>query len=211
MSQKITRVEAADRIALFAREGRLIQKKFHAERAGRELACLLGAIGKDIGAPEDCPAWVMPAWMAYLILTLFDGVRHENALSYGARFADALRTGSVDDGVLRRFLVRTINYAVDAARPVSEGKPYWHPIVAANSAVAALIAQGVSFDDARMREATDAAKAAAGAASTAAEEAAWGGPARAAATWAAQEAAYEALFDALIEEMLRVPEMGDAT
>ena len=60
------RTEAADRIAAFAREGRLVQDAWHDEQDGRELACLLGAIGPEVKSPEDCPASVMPAWLAHL-------------------------------------------------------------------------------------------------------------------------------------------------
>ena len=109
------RIEAAEQMTAFARDGRLIQNAWHGEREGRELACLLGAIGPEVKSPEDCPASVMPAWLAHLLPTLFDGVRPERAADFGLRFAAALRVKPVADAVRDRWLVRVVEFARAAA------------------------------------------------------------------------------------------------
>jgi hypothetical protein len=115
MSITITREDAALRMLDFANEGRLIQRHWHEAREdGRELACLLGAIHPDVTGPSDCPASVMPNWMAELLLTLFDGVSMDKATNYGRRFSEALRVGNTDDSVLRKFLIATVEFAVTA-------------------------------------------------------------------------------------------------
>ena len=177
----ITRNEAADRIALFASEGRLIQSQWHSERDGRELACLLGAIGPDVNAPDDCPAEVMPAWLAHLLPTLFDGVRPERAMEYGTRFADALRTGRTGDDVKRAFLVGAVEQALASATPAAPVPDYWPAV------------EGACRDTIAALRANDAA-----ALTAAAWAAAWAAERAAAAAGAA---ANERLFDTLLAAM----------
>ena len=171
------RTEAADRIADFAREGRLVQNAWHDERDGRELACLLGAIGPEVRSPEDCPASAMPAWLAHLLPRLFDGVRETEAADFGSRFAAALRAKPVDDAVRDRWLARVVAYARAAA---------------ADAAVWAVAEEAAE-------EAADAAYAAYAVTYAAANAKAYAA-ARAAAR-AARTKAYETMFNWLLEEM----------
>lgn len=55
------------RLTRFIADGRIIRNRWHGiDDAGRETACLLGALGPDIDDPRLCPAEVMPGWLAHL-------------------------------------------------------------------------------------------------------------------------------------------------
>jgi hypothetical protein len=140
----LTRDMACDRIETFASEGRLIQSKWHSvKKDGRQLACLLGAIDDGIKGTIDCPASVMPPWLANLLPTIFDGVAEARASEYGMRFAKALRIGSTDDHVMRKFLIVCVESAVDCAKPkTAEVPPYWPAIASACSNVVTLLSSG---------------------------------------------------------------------
>ena len=181
------RIEAADRMAAFAGEGRLIQRGWHDARDGRELACLLGAIGPDVTSPRHCPADVMPSWMAHLLTVLFDNVRPDQAADFGARFAAALRAKPVDDAVRDRWLVRVVEFAREAdaayeahAAVEAVADPAWE-------AEAAYVAEWTAANAAWAHAAADAA--------VAAYVAEWAADAE------ARTAAYETMFAWLIEEM----------
>lgn len=67
----------ADRIEAAAHalaEGRIIQHAWRRRTDGREFVCPLAAFGPDINSPKDCPAELMPPWMAELVPVLDDGV-----------------------------------------------------------------------------------------------------------------------------------------
>ena len=177
------RIEAADRMALFASEGRLIQRGWHEARNGRELACLLGAIGPDVASPSHCPASVMPAWLAHLLLTLFDGVRPDQAADFGLRFAEALRAKPVDDAVRDRWLVRVVEFAREAHAAARDAEAAAHE-AAWDAEAAAYVAEWAAAYVAEWAAAADAAEAAAVAAAR-----------------AARKAAYETMFAWLVEEM----------
>ena len=225
----LTRDMACDRIETFASEGRLIQSKWHSvEENGRQLACLLGAIDDGIKDTIDCPASVMPPWLANLLPTIFDGVTEARASEYGIRFAKALRIGSADDHVMRKFLIVCVENAVDYAKPkTAEVPPYWPAIASACSNVVTLLSSGgkgpawaqahATATEAEAEAAAWAAVAAAArsaAAARAAEAAAWaaeaavGAAARSAvgaagaSTRAAREKQHELLFDALLSAMM---------
>jgi hypothetical protein len=181
MSITITREDAALRMLDFANEGRLIQRHWHEAREdGRELACLLGAIHPDVTHPSDCPASVMPNWMAELLPTLFDSVSRHKSTNYGRRFAEALRVGNTDDSVLRKFLIATVEFAVNAARPKGDVPDYWPAVEKSCATVVTLLT-----NTAATAYAAHAAGAAAGAAHA-----------------AAHATACEHMFDALINAML---------
>jgi hypothetical protein len=82
----ITNITASQRILAHLHEGRLEQGKWHRERDGREFACMLGAISPTISAAIDCPASVMPAWLARLVVPLFDHQTEADALAWAGRF-----------------------------------------------------------------------------------------------------------------------------
>ncbi len=193
----ITRDAACDRITLFATERRLRQRVWHGTaNDGRELACLLGAINPAVNKPRDCPASVMPAWMAKLVMTLFDGVAADKATPLGLRFAEALRTGSTDDSVRDRWLAITVQDAQGSAEKAAAAATAaaWAAATAAEEAAAASWAARAATAAAWAAEAAaEAAEAAATAAEAAAE----------AAAAAAVTACYERLFVGLIEEMTR--------
>ena len=198
----LTRDMACDRIETFASEGRLIQSKWHSvEENGRQLACLLGAIDDGIKDTIDCPASVMPPWLANLLPTIFDGVTEARASEYGIRFAKALRIGSADDHVMRKFLIVCVENAVDYAKPkTAEVPPYWPAIASACSNVVTLLSSGgkgppwaQAQAHATATEAEAEAEAAAWAAvAAAARSAAWAAVAVAAAARSAAGAAAEA-------------------
>jgi len=191
----LTRDMACDRIETFASEGRLIQSKWHSvEENGRQLACLLGAIDDGIKDTIDCPASVMPPWLANLLPTIFDGVTEARASEYGIRFAKALRIGSADDHVMRKFLIVCVENAVDYAKPkTAEVPPYWPAIASACSNVVTLLSSGGKGPawaqaHATATEAEAEAEAAAWAAVAAAARSAAAARAAEAAAWAAEAA-----------------------
>ncbi|MFB2351148.1 hypothetical protein, partial [Priestia megaterium] len=64
-------VEAYDRYRYAFENGLLIQNSWHQEQDGRQLACALGVLGGDIRGPADCPAQIMPRWLARLVPGFF--------------------------------------------------------------------------------------------------------------------------------------------
>jgi len=82
----ITARIASQRILAAADEGRLVQGWWHIERKGREFACMLGSIDSDINDASKCPAQVMPVWLAYYVVELFDGQSESDAIAWARRF-----------------------------------------------------------------------------------------------------------------------------
>jgi hypothetical protein len=82
----ITNIEASQRILAHLHEGRLVQRAWHREWDGRELACILGAVASDIDDTSKCPSAVMPQWLSRLVVPMFDGQSKAHALSWAARF-----------------------------------------------------------------------------------------------------------------------------
>ena len=116
----ISVADAAGRIALFAREGRLVQGEWAVERGGRQLACLLGSIDGRINSVGKCPSQLMPCWAAGLLVRLFDGLPEEKVPELGEKFAGAFAgTSAFGDkewsAVLRGFLQACIRLALDEA------------------------------------------------------------------------------------------------
>jgi len=162
MLDEITRETAATRITAFADEGRLVQSKWHGtDLHGREIACLLGAIHPHIKSARDCPADIMPLWLAHMLPTLFDRVHEMEVSEYGRRFALALRYGNTDESVLRKVLITSIGYTIsEAAKMQPNPAPkYWAGVKSSCERVTVLLNKGGSegeFDDAASA-ATDAA------------------------------------------------------
>lgn len=145
-SIQITHDEAAARIRAFATEGRLLQGTWH-KMNGVERACLLGAIHGDINSEDDCPASLMPQWMARLTVRLFDGIREERAQEYGLRYAEAMKawatfTPEQWKAALANILVYCVDSAVESARPAGEGKAYWPKVAKACATVTRLLREG---------------------------------------------------------------------
>ena len=86
-----TAAEALDRYKAFLDEDRLIQGGWHQEEDGRQLACALGVLGQDVSSSKDCPAQVMPRWLAQMVPWMFDGQTTADAKSWGLPFYAELK------------------------------------------------------------------------------------------------------------------------
>ena len=199
---------ASRNILTFLSEGRLVQRAWHASRDGKEMACLLGAAA-GISAAVDCPAELMPRWMAECTVTLFDGVSSEDMPEIARRYGNlvgrwSLLTADAWDNVLSRWLVRVIDQAIDAIPTIAKEQAYWPAIEKA----AADCRRAVETQD---KDAAYAASRAAYAAAYAADAAAYAAYTAADAAadaasrtaYAAARAAYKSLFNALLDEIER--------
>lgn len=122
-----------------------MQHQWHGnDQAGRETACLLGAMHRDINSTGDCNSILMPWWFPEATLTLFDGIAVEHILRM-ARWYGALvgRWHVLSDtqweAIKTRLLVYCIDSAVSAAR--SNWKQ-WHVIESACLQCRAAITSG---------------------------------------------------------------------
>ncbi len=87
-----TAAEAFERYTAALEAGALVQGSWHGRGDdGRELACALGSLGPDVHGPSDCPARVMPLWLARMVPRLFDGQSFEDSKSWGQRFFAELK------------------------------------------------------------------------------------------------------------------------
>ena len=146
MSIQTTHDEASARIHAFASEGRLVQGEWH-KMNGVKKACLLGAIHSGINSEHDCPASLMPQWMARLTVRLFDGIRTERTQEYGLRYAAAMKSWATFtpeqwSAALTNILIYCVDSAVESARPVCEGKSYWPKVAEACATVTRLMKKG---------------------------------------------------------------------
>ena len=200
----VTHAEASANILAFAAEGRLTQGQWHGRGDdGREIACLLGAIHPSVTSAAECNGDLMPLWLAELTPVLFDGIPAEEVSPIARRYGELVArwhalSAAQWDAILTRVLVRCIDDAVAAARPVSEGKEYWPAVEAACAQCRVAIESGA--DAAWATEAAWAAEAAAGAAARAARAAADAAWAAVEAAWAA-EAAYLSLFNFVLDQI----------
>ncbi len=82
-----TAKEALDRYEAYRAADALIQKNWHSRSEdGRELACALSVIDPDMSSVRQCPAQIMPRWLALLVPWLFDNQTKADALDWGSRF-----------------------------------------------------------------------------------------------------------------------------
>lgn len=86
-----TAAEAYDRYMAFLGEDRIVAGNWHVEKDGRHLACALGVIGTEIDNPSDCPAQIMPRWLAQMVPWFFDNQSFDDAKDWGARFYAELK------------------------------------------------------------------------------------------------------------------------
>ena len=192
----ITNADAAANILRFAEEGRLTQSQWHGRGAdGRDIACLLGAIHPSVTSAQECNGKLMPMWLAEYVPVGFDGLPASEIVPMARKFAACMLIwGRMPDGGWERvktgFLIEIINVALEVARPVAEGKPYWPAVDAACSQVKAALRSGVR----------PAAWAAARAAAWAAAKAAARAPAEAAAGAAAHLRLFTFLLDQIAAE-----------
>ena len=191
----ITHAQASTNILAAVEARTLVQGKWHdRDREGRELACLLGAIHPSVTSPAECNGKLMPMWLAELTPTLFDGIPPAEILPIARRYGELVGrwhvlTAAQWKTILDRFLIRCIDDAVAAARPVSEGKEYWPAVEAACAQAKAAIE---SNDPAAESAARSAAWSAAWSAAESAESAAWS---------AAESAAYLSLFRFVLDQI----------
>ena len=187
--KSFTNEYASKNILAAVSEGRLIQHSWHRGGDGddgKELACLLGSIDPKVNKPSDCNAKLMPMWLAELTPTLFDGISQDQIYPIASRYGELVGRWHVIssdrwDAILTTFLIKTIDDAVDAARPSSVGQPYWPAVEKSCQQCNDALQTG---NDKEALAAAWAARAAAGAAAEAAAgAAAW------AAAWAAEAAA----------------------
>ena len=96
----------------------LVQGAWHTERDGRQLACALGTLGPKISSPSDCPATVMPRWLAEMVVGFFDKQKFEDAKVWGLEFYKALDRigGNVPFSVIHDWHASTVcQLGIDAA------------------------------------------------------------------------------------------------
>jgi hypothetical protein len=113
----VERSERIERLGQFIAEGRIIRHKFHSQDdQGRATACLLAALGADINSPRDCPADVMPRWLAELTPSI-DDCGSEAAWAWRAmiqRYGAAAKGWHVlDDAAWRRVRAKMIISALE--------------------------------------------------------------------------------------------------
>jgi hypothetical protein len=189
-----------DRIALarsYHADGRIIQNRWRdTAEDGREMVCALAAFGSDINSPDDCPAGLMPLWLAHLVPAIDDGIAEDQVPWFSGALIDcAARWHVLDDAAWDRirtgFMVGALRQSIEAARPVqpSPEPDYWPGVVKACADVIAALQSG---DPEQLRAAEAAEAAAARAAEAAARAAAWAAEAAARAAARAAEAAARA-------------------
>ena len=147
---ELTIDQAAERLRATIAEGRLVQGSWHGERDGRHLACILGSFDESIRSEADCPAQIMPAWMTYLTVRIFDGLSNADYLPWADEYAKSMRTWGMLDGAAWdrahiKFKVSVIRHALESARKVSGKLPdgLWAKVESAcNSVIAALEGSG---------------------------------------------------------------------
>ena len=191
--------QASRNILSYIGEGRLIRGAWSKEREGKHLGCLLHAAG-GYSSVEACPAELMPRWMAETTIKLFDGLPDDAVPDISKRYADLIGrwnrfTPTNWDHVLRRWLARLIDQAVDAVPASAKSENYWPAISAACTDVKAALKSGDKEAMKTARAAADAARAAAYAVADAARAAAD------AVAYAARAAANKSLFNSLLDEI----------
>ena len=199
----VTHAEASAAILSACDEGRLVQRQWHdRDGEGREIACLLGAIHPKVKDAADCNGDLMPMWLAKLTPTLFDGIPAADIFPIARRYGELVAhwhvlSAAQWDAILTRVLIRCIDDAVAAARPVSEGKEYWPAVAAACDQVKAALQSGDADELSAARSAATSAARSAG------RSAAWSAAsaARSAATSAATSAAYLSLFRFVLDQI----------
>lgn len=91
------------------------------DEQGRELVCVLAAFGKDINGAEDCPAALMPRWLARLVPATVDGLPAHQLQRFASGLIDrAGRWSGLDgkawDRVHAGLMMEIVWYATDVAR-----------------------------------------------------------------------------------------------
>ena len=119
MTTAQTAEEAFARYQTYMAEGRLLQSSWHSQADdGRQLACGLGVLGDDVNSPKDCPAQIMPRWLAQMVPWFFDSQDKEDAFAWGLDFYAELKrlNGVVPFSVVYDWQASIVGpYAVETA------------------------------------------------------------------------------------------------
>jgi hypothetical protein len=187
--------QAGERLMTYAREGRLVQGAWQDEHDGREVACLLGAAAGITGA-QQCPASLMPSWVAHALPALFDGQTWEHAQTFARRWGEAMTrpewASIAWDDVRAEWMAFVVSQAKNAAAYAAADAA---ADAVAYAAAAAYAAAKYADADAAVAAARYAAAADAAAARDAARD-------------AARAAARDAQADALMAEIERAMEVA---
>jgi hypothetical protein len=139
--------QAGERLLQYAREGRLVQGKWHADRHGREVACLLGAAA-GITDAKQCPASLMPPWVANALPELFDGQTKEHAQTFARRWGEAMIRSEwkqIDwDAVRAQWMAFVVSQSKDAAARYAAAAADALPFFAAAAAAATVAAHAAA-------------------------------------------------------------------
>jgi len=105
-----TATEYAKRYMAALEADSLTQGLWHTERDGRQLACALGVIGDEVNEPRDCPAAIMPRWLAQTVPAFFDRQKQDDAFAWGAAFTAELARldGNVPFSVIHDWHANTV-------------------------------------------------------------------------------------------------------
>ena len=206
MTDILSREQRIDLAETALREGRISQGFWRGNGDdGREMVCALAAFGPDINGSGDCPADLMPHWLASLVPAIDDGIKLDDVPWFAGGLIERARKWHVlDDAAWERirtgFLIASIKRAIQSAEPVQpEPAPaYWAQVKqACDQAITVLETGG---DKAAARAAAYAARAAA-AAARAAADAADAAVAADAAAYAAWKGIGEILFQLIDLEL----------
>ena len=194
----ITQISRDDRIALarqYHADNSIIQGAWQGDEDGRNLVCALAAFGApgEINGASDCPADLMPEWLAQLVPAIDDGIAADQVPWFSGALIDrAARWHVLDDAAWKRIyigiLIAGVRQAIASASTVHQTNPpkYWPQVTAACEQVCTALETGEGLPEAKQ---------AARAAANAAWAPAWApayAPADAAAYAAARAAAYAA-------------------
>ena len=126
----------------------LVQGAWHTEQDGRQLACALGTLGPKISSPADCPATVMPRWLAQMVVGFFDAQKFEDAKVWGLEFYKALDRigGKVPFSVIHDWHANTVcQLGIDAA--TKRGRDTAPHVALQNMHKRALAGEKISADE----------------------------------------------------------------
>lgn len=85
-----TAAEYYDRYEAAFNDNALVQGAWNSEQDGRHVACALGVLGPNVDSAANCPATVMPRWLAQMVPRLFDSQETAEAFAWGLSFAAAV-------------------------------------------------------------------------------------------------------------------------
>lgn len=150
MPIEITAAEAGANILAHVAEKRLVRCKameWHLRQNWLDPVSLLEAIHQDIKGDLDCPASLMPRWLAACTSELSNGIAKKDIYPIAERYGKLLAAdimAKADDALRDRWLVFVVKEALASARQIAiTNKPYWRLTEAScELAVTALIGKG---------------------------------------------------------------------